>query len=420
MIIGPKRRLRTMGRNLSKRFKGLSIFAVIASLLLVVSGCAQEIKRCALPEDNSPHHYLSGMELLDRLKLPEASAKFERALFCDEKFSSAHSGLAMVSALKATETKGEGYRKVDSDAATKHLKEAKGLSNTPEDEFANAVAEMRVSIALKPGKWLEKVEDAYEDALKQKVDERRLLFYDGREAADYFMGVAYLDAREFQKARDSFGRVISAKKEGKWLPRADAMWKRTDKIVRALAGITVGDVGKEVALKPSVTRGDMAAMIIDELKIDKLFAGRIPVRAMEGQSPDFIPADMLTHQFKEEVATLMKWNIRGLEPVYDQTTKAFLFKPEATVSRKEFALMLEDVLIKITGDDSLATAYLGHERSPFPDITPSAAWYNAAMNMTTRGIMEPELSGEFRPNDSIDGAEAVLAIRVLRQRLNIL
>jgi hypothetical protein len=44
--------------------------------------------------------------------------------------------------------------------------------------------------------------------------------------------------------------------------------------------------------------------------------------------------------------------------------------------------------------------------------------YNAVMNMTTRSIMESELSGEFRINDPVDGAEALLAVRVLKQRLN--
>ena len=116
---------------------------------------------------------------------------------------------------------------------------------------------------------------------------------------------------------------------------------------------------------------------------------------------------------------MMKWGVRGLEPVYDPTTRAFLFKPDIGLTRKEFALILEDVLIKLTGDQKIATAYFGQERSPFPDVRPSDAWYNAALNATTRGIMEPELSGEFRPNDLVDGAEAILAIRVLRQRMNI-
>jgi len=255
--------------------------------------------------------------------------------------------------------------------------------------------------------------------MKLKVDERKLVYYDGREAASYFMGAAYLEAREFQRARDMFGDVLAAKAESKWAARADKAWKKTDKIVRALAGTTLGDAGKEIALKDSVGRADMAALLIDELKVDKLFAGRIPLAMDNKKKAEFVPADMLGNQFREEAETLMKWNVRGLEPIYDETTRAYLFKPDQPVTRKEFAFVIEDVLLKITGDEGLATAYFGHEKSPFPDVAPSSAWYNAVMNVTTRNIMEGDLSGEFRPNDAVDGAEAVLAVRVLRQHLNI-
>ncbi|MCX8075732.1 MAG: S-layer homology domain-containing protein, partial [Aquificaceae bacterium] len=134
---------------------------------------------------------------------------------------------------------------------------------------------------------------------------------------------------------------------------------------------------------------------------------------------EFIPADILNHPFRQEITTLLKWKVRGLEPQYDQTTKAYLFKPDGAVTRGEMALILEDILIKLTGDESLARAYLGHERSPFPDVRPTAPIYNAVMNATTRGLMEPELSGEFNPGKPVDGAEAILAIRVLKQRMNI-
>lgn len=397
-------------------FSAISLFIIAA---LAFSGCAKPAARCQSPEDNPEHHYSQGMDLLENNKTKEASEKFDRALYCDDRFGPAHAGMAIISAMKAASDSPE-YRQVDADKAYEHLKAASKHSSSNEDEFAFNVASMRVNTILKQKKWLGEVEDSYKQAMKLKVDERKLIYYDGREAATYFMGVAYLDAREFQSARDRFSDVLSAKKEGKWNAPADKEWKRTDKIVRALGGITLGDVGKEIAVKSSVKRGDMAAILADELKINKLFAGRIPVRSeVDKLKPEFTPADVLNSPFKEEVATMMKWNVRGLEPVYDATTKAYLFKPDEPVTRKEFALVLEDLLIKLTGDEKLASAFFGHERSPFPDVPATAAWYNSVMNVATRNIMETELSGEFRPNDNVDGAEAVLAIRVLRQKLNI-
>ncbi|MDI6890621.1 MAG: S-layer homology domain-containing protein [Thermodesulfovibrionales bacterium] len=396
---------------------------LLAGILAVVfaSGCAKkEIARCTTPEDNPQHHYLMGMKALEDGKLDVAEGKFDRAVYCDEKFSPAYSGLAIVTAEKAKKQPDVSFKKVETERAVDYLKKAKKLSKTDEDRFDYLMATIRVYTALKSKDWLEKAEDALNEGNKLKVDERRLIYYQGKEAINYFMGVAYLEALEFQKARDSFADVLNAKREGKWHEKADKAWKKTDKIVRAMAGITVGDVGKKIAIKDTITRGDLAALLIDELKIDKLFAGRIPVQyQIEKMKAEFIPADVLNHQFKDEILTIMKWKIRGLEPKYDETTKAYLFKPIDVVKRGEMAFILEDVLIKLTGDEKIATAYFGHEKSPFPDVRPTSPFYNAVMNMTSRGIMEGELSGEFRADATVDGAEALLAMRVLRQKMNI-
>jgi len=400
--------------------KAFNRFLFLFLGIILVYGCAKPIAKCTQPEDNSLHHYLRGMELLEQGKVQDAEAKFDRALYCDEKYGPAHAGLAIVNAERAKTQKEPGYRQTDTDKAMDHLKHAKKYADTKEDEFAYHVAGLRVFTTLKTKNWLKEAQDHFEDAEDVKIDERKLIYYEGKEAAHYFMGIAYLEAREFQKARDKFSETLSIKKEGKWNEKADKGWKRVDKIVRAMGGITLGDVGKEIAVRESVNRGDMAALLADELKIDKLFAGRIPVKSeIDKLKAEFTPADVLSHHFKEEVLTMMKWGIRGLEPQYDQTTKANLFKPDNGVTRKELALVLEDILVKLTGDEKIATAYFGQERSPFPDVPATAPWYNAVMNMTTRGLMEPEISGEFRVNDLVDGAEAILAIRVLRQKMNI-
>jgi tetratricopeptide (TPR) repeat protein len=395
----------------------------LMALLLIFSvwGCAKKpVERCVSPEDNAAHHYLRGMEALEQGKVEVAMEKFDRALYCEDKFSMAHSGLAIAKAMKAGFQKDPKFRQIEVERVEEELKLAKKTAEKPEEEFDYYLAIIRINTALKGKDWLEKAEDAYKDAMKLKVDEKRLIYYQGMEAGHYFMGIAYLEALEFQKARDKFADVLNAKREGKWHGPADKAWKKTDKIVRAMAGITVGDVGKKIAIKEQVTRGDLSALLIDELKLDKLFAGRIASQSqVEKLKPEFTPADILNYHFKEEILTILKWKVRGLEPVYDEATKAYLFKPEEPVKRGEMAFILEDVLIKLTGDEKLATAYFGHEKSPFPDVRPTSPLYNAVMNMTTRGIMEPEISGEFRIDALVDGAEALLAIRVLKQKMNI-
>ncbi|MCE5194352.1 MAG: S-layer homology domain-containing protein [Nitrospiraceae bacterium] len=397
----------------------LRLLAVVF-ILLFAYACAKPVAKCTDPEDNPSHHYLVGMENLEKGKIDIANEKFERSIFCDAKFSPAYGGLAIVTAEKAKAQIDLKFKAVESERAKEYLKKADKSAESQEDSFDYNLAVIRVNTILKGKDWLNKAEDAFNDARKLKVEEKKLIYYQGIEASSYFIGIAYLEASEFQKARDRFSEVLNMKREGKWNEKADKAWKRVDKIVRAMSGITVGDVGKKIAVKESITRGDLTALLIDELKLDKLFAGRIPSKSkVDKMKAEFTPADIMNYQFKDEILTVMKWKVRGLEPKFDTTTQAYLFKPAEPVLRQEMALILEDVLIKLTGDEKIATAYFGHEKSPFPDVKPTAPWYNAVMNMTSRGIMEPEISGEFRVDSFVDGAEALLAIRVLKQKMNI-
>lgn len=400
--------------------KGCMRVLFMVFILAFVSACTKPVAKCTDPTDNPSHHYLMGMQALEEKKIDAAQSKFERALFCDAKFAPAHGGLASVNAKKSESQSDPKFKTVEANSAKEHLKKADKLAESNEDRFDYLVAVIRTNTALNEKDSLAKAEEAFEEARKLKVDEKKLAYYQGVEAANYFLGKAYLKAMEFQKSRDKFADVLNMKREGKWHEKADKAHKRVDKIVRAMAGITVGDVGKQIAVKDSVTRADLAALLIVEMKLDKLFAGRIPVKSqIDKMKAEFTPADMLNHSFKEEVITIMKWKVRGLEPRYDETTKAYLFMPKEPVLRGEMALILEDVLIKLTGDEKLATAYFGQDKSPFPDVKATSHFYNAVMNMTTRGIMEGELSGEFRVGAPVDGAEALLAMRVLKQRMNI-
>ena len=401
------------------RDKFIQISLMFATGALFLSGCSTVAPKCTAVEDNPAHHYQVGMQALEDGKVSVAQEKFERALYCDDEFSIAHSGMAIVFAEKVKAQSDPSYKGVEIERVAEELKKAKKQAERPDQNFDYYTAVVRTNTLIKPKNWLNDADDAYKDGVKLSVDERNLSYYLGTEALPYFMGVAWLEGKEFQKARDSFSSVLNAKREGKWHEKADKGWKRVDRIVRAMGGITLGDVGKSIAPKEMVSRADLAALIIDELKINKLMAGRIPLASDATKKAEFTPADMTSHPFKEEVLTLMKWKVRGMETKYDETTHAYLFKPTDPVSRGEMAFILEDVLIKLTGDEKIATAYFGQEKSPFADVKPTSAYYNAVMNMTSRSIMESELSGEFRVNSPVDGAEALLAIRMLKQKINI-
>ena len=188
-------------------------------VLAFVSSCEKQVAKCTEPTDNPAHHYLMGMQALEEKKIDVAQSKFERANFCDEKFSPAHDGLAIVSAYKTKQQGDAAFKKVETDGAMEHLKKAGKLAESAEDKFDHFVATMRVYTALKSKDWLKTAEDAFAEIRELKVDERKLTYYQGKEAADYFMGKAYLNALEFRQARDKFADVLNAREKANGMKR---------------------------------------------------------------------------------------------------------------------------------------------------------------------------------------------------------
>lgn len=183
-------------------------------------------------------------------------------------------------------------------------------------------------------------------------------------------------------------------------------------------------IGKKIALVDQITRADIAALFIQELKIDEIFAkkkvfdttSKSPERTFETERiVKTAPAlDITDHVLRRDIEAVMDLGIKGLEPYPDHT-----FKPDEKIAQAEYAMMIEDILIKVTGDQGLATKFIGSP-SPFPDLMSDLPYYNAVMVSTTRGIMEIKdmATGEFDPMGSVSGAEALLIIRGLAGVIN--
>lgn len=389
-------------------FAGLMAMALLA-------GCGPKGVKSDSPEDTPPNHYLHGMELVDEGRLAEAQARFARALELDPKYAPGFAGEALVVAMGMETQPDAEHREIELDRFRSLLGKGYGKAKTPADKFIVAVSAVRAETAAKDFKWVKAVEKWYaKGRVIKEIDEGALPYYHNVEALDYFMGKAWFEAGEYAKSKEMLGKVVS-KDMGKWHQSANALYARVQKIEQAIVNYTVTGVSKTIAAKDSVSRADVAALIVSELHPDKLFGRLDAVRP----KADFTPADVVDHPFKAEIVELLKWNVRGLEPVYDETTRAELFKPAAPVSRKEMALTLEDILIKVSGDKSLATKYFGQANSPYGDVKPTEACYNAVVNVVTRNLMETDLSGAFRPDDNLDGAELLLAVVRLRNAVNI-
>jgi tetratricopeptide (TPR) repeat protein len=355
--------------------------------------------------------YVNAMEGIERGGLDSAESGLDRALHCDPKFRVALSARALVTALRAQKagdtTQRDAYQKR---AHADLVAGAAGLSS-PEEHFLHEVTAIRAITALQDTRWLDQATALYERARGLSVEESKLLYYGEPEALPYFMAEAFLTAGEYEKARTLYHQVFERHGVGRWNGKAEAGWQRTDKIIRATAGITSEGIGRHIAVQPTVTRAQLAALLVEDVGLGKLLDSAM------ADTPRLVPADTRDSPYREQIVRVLGWHLRGIELVYDNTAQAYLFQPDAPVRRKELAIALEDIVIRLAGDPSAARAFIGHDKSLFTDVAPTAAWYNACATAVSRGLMESDVEGAFRPDANVEGADALLAARVLRQKM---
>ncbi|MEK6546437.1 MAG: S-layer homology domain-containing protein, partial [Nitrospinota bacterium] len=94
------------------------------------------------------------------------------------------------------------------------------------------------------------------------------------------------------------------------------------------------------------------------------------------------------------------------------------FHPNQNITKVEYAVMIEDILLKVSGDESLATKFIGSQPH-FPDVRADQWFFNAIELCNARGIMQAEdlTTGEFKPQNPVSGADALLIIRKLKDEL---
>ena len=290
--------------------KRFLVYLLAVSFVWIAAGCAKKHVTPISEEDNPAHHYLMGMDLVEKNNLSEAAVQFDRATALQPDYAPAMAGLALVSALRAETEKDGEHRAVEMKRALDQLDKAEDKAEGDSQKFAVFVTGIRVYMHARPKDWIEKAEKQYKKALKQdEIKTEELPYYKGMEAAHYFMGEAYFSALQFQDAENALGKVL-ASAPGKWHDKANALYKRLQKIIRASANFTLTGVAKKIAVKDEVSRADVAALLVDELHLDKLLAGRIPVPEKK-EANAFVPADIQNNLFKPEILIALKWGLTG-------------------------------------------------------------------------------------------------------------
>ena len=404
------------------KFKNIRffIFTVFIALCLFLAGCSTKEPLKTGVMDNPLHHYIRGMELLEKNNYQAAEKRFQRAIVLDKQFAPALSAWTIVLAETASHEHNEKVRKVKITELLKQLDKAEKYADSKEEKFIVYVNEIQVFTKfIQVRTFMSKTKTSYKKAKSIiQLNSGDLPYYKNKYAADYFMGLAFYKALDFKNSEKLLSVVVGADTSG-WQKKANTLYETLQKIVRISKGYTLNKIAAEIAIKERINRSDAVALLINEMEFDKLFQGPIPIKSkITKMKLKYIPADIKNHPFKNEILAIMKWNIRGITAKYNKINKAWLFKPYDFVERKELALTLEDILIKMLGDDSLAVNMIGAEKSSFPDVSPTAPWFNAVVSVTSRGLMDTSLSGEFEPDAPVSGVDFLSAVFKLRDALN--
>lgn len=392
------------------RYKKLQVLMMLMACLLLIS-CAPKARVPASQLDTPDHHFVTGMKLLDQEKFGNAQREFEMALELDPGYARAHAGIGLVKAYQADYK--SGFAAMD---------KAWGYVRTAEERLFIHIGYIRVHTlrharCMQVGVVCKRADKDWLDISRGEF-KKAIRIDPASAAAYYFMGLCYKTALDVVQASQMFSKVLELNKD--YISEADQQWKLMQKIQRAMPGSITG---KQIAFVEKITRADAAALFMEELKIDTLYKKRTPKtfdtsfkdpgKAAMKPKTAALPADIANHPLKADIEGIIEIGVRGLETYPDG-----LFRPNDLVERAAYAMMIEDVLIKVSGDNALATRFIG-STSPFPDLRSDLPYFNAVMVVTTRQIMGAKniTTGEFVPMGPVEGADALLIIRKIREEL---
>lgn len=394
-------------------------WVVLAALAvgLLVASCSKGPRTAVGLMDTPEHHTEVGNDAIDAGRWGEAEDSFKQALSLKKNFSPALAGMAVVTGYKSGKAKEESEQRELAHKAEAYQEEALDEAEGDDQERTAQIAGIRLRRLSKfPKDWVKLAEDHYIRATRLDEKNRDPLPH-------FYMARAYRDAFNIPKAAELYQRVLQMDKAK--VREAGDEWAIVQKVQRAAPG---SRHGKLIAFQESLSRADVAALFISELQLENLYRRGNPeqfdtgFKAAGGGRREFqtditqrVPdaTDVQSHPMRASIERVMRLRVLGLEP-----DPQHLFHPDAETTRAEFAIMVEDILVKVTGETKLKTRFVG-QASPFPDVRSTLPYYNAVQTVVSRGLMEVKnkTRGVFAPLDPVSGADALLVIRELKNEL---
>lgn len=182
---------------------------------------------------------------------------------------------------------------------------------------------------------------------------------------------------------------------------ASTLLAQVENVYRASLG---NEAIAKYAFSNTLSRAEVVDLIYNKMKLTALLPG--VSRRNSGETGKDGGSDYTGNPLAKDIVDLHRRNVRGVTIVNGN------FRPDDPISREEFALLLEDLIVAKTGNKRLARSFIGSP-SPFGDLNPSRISFNAFMTATSRGLLHPDSEGNIHPTTPMSGADAILALRTL-------
>lgn len=377
------------------------LLSLLLTMALVVAlvGCGPKPLKEASVLDTPENHYNQGVRELDRGNYNEAMKEFERAVALNQNFGEGFAGMALVYAGQADFKK--AYEMVD-----------KALDKNSKSQESRIAKGRIIMMEKKDEDWIKRSVKEFDEVIKNNANSAKAHFY---------KGTAYKEAYLFGDAAISFRKVIELKSD--FAAEANTEWELVQKIERAAPGTKVG---AKIALINEIDRADLAVLLIEELKLLQVIEKKRPQTFDTGFKAPDDPSKMKTttkttmaaftdadnHWAKNWIKDIVE--VQGMDVFPDRT-----FRPDEKITRANFAMTMQNIMMMVTGDETLATKYIGTP-SRFPDLNPTHFAYNAICLMVDRGIMQAnKMTGAFNLNAHVSGADALLTVRDFQNALRM-
>ncbi len=381
---------------LNRTFQWMGIVVLVT--VFIIAGCGPKPIQKESLLDTPQNHYKQGLRELHNGNFTSATLEFDRAMALDPKYPGGYVGKSLIA-----------NSKKQYDKALEWVDQAFGKDK----KFVDAYVAKGIILTHqhKGDKWLDKAVKEFDKALKLKPESEKALFY---------KGMAYKNAYEFGNASGQFKQVIALK--GEYSQKANDEWELMQKIQRAAPG---SKIGMKIALMNKIDRADLAVLFVEELKLLEVFEKKRPKEYDTRFRPPADPTAIQTQSAPQKTATDIDghWAKSWIENIIKAGAMDNFpdgsFRPDDLITRTNYAIFLQNILVTVTGDDALATKYIGSP-ARFPDVNPSHYAYNAICLVVDRGIMKADtMDGAFGMSRSVSGADALLIIREFQNALRM-